>query len=125
MEPRQRLLNPKLCVHGFRTKDLLKLLGDNFRNLSQIRYELRKLIASGFVEKKKGLSFYRVTDLGYKVLWVKSVSNSCFAEPMISMTYKKTVTQVLSQPSILETAYRQINNSLSLITKELCLKTAA
>ncbi len=112
--------NPKLCVHGFRTKDLLKLLGDNFRNLSQIRYELRKLIARGFVKKKKCLLFYMVTELGYKVLWVKSVSNSCFAEPMISMTYKKTAKQLLSQPSVLESAYQEINDSLSLITKGAC-----
>ena len=119
------LLNPKFSVHGFRTSDLLKLLGKNFRNLSQIRYELRKLIERGFVEKVKGQSFYMVTESGYKVLWVKCVSNSCFAEPMISATYKQTAEQLLSEPSKLETAYQQLNNNLSLIAKELCLKTAA
>ena len=119
------LLNPKYAVHGFRTRDLLKHLGANFRNLSQIRYELGKLKERGLVEKLQRQSFYRVTETGYKVLWAKNAWNLYFETPMISTIYNKPARQILSAPSKLESAYRQLDNGLSLIAQELCLKTAA
>jgi len=33
-------------------------------------YEMNKLRACGVVEKKKGMSFYRVTGTGWKWLWI-------------------------------------------------------
>jgi hypothetical protein len=119
------LLNPKYAVHGFRTRDLLKNLGENFRNLSQIRYELGKLKERGLVEKQQHQSFYRVTETRHKILWAKNAWNLYFETPMISAIYKKSAGQVLSQPSKLESAYRQLDDGLSLIAQELCLKPAA
>jgi len=104
---------------------LLKNLGENYRNLSQIRYELGKLKERGVIEKQQRQSFYRVTEAGYKILWAKNAWNSYFEAPMISTIYKKSARQILSQPSKLESAYRQLDDGLSLITQELCLKKAA
>ena len=68
-KPRQlalckELLKPKYHVHGFRTKELAILLPNHFRNPAQIRYEIRKLIVRGAINKKKGTSFYQVTGIG-------------------------------------------------------------
>jgi len=119
------LVNPKYAVHGFRTRTLLKNLPDFYQKLSEIRYEIQKLTARGLIEKKKGQSFYRVTDLGYQILWAKTAWNLHFEAPIISATCKVTAQQSLSAPSNLESAYRQINDGLTLVAQELCLKTAA
>ncbi len=119
------LLKAKYYVHGFRTSQLLENLPEFFRNLTQIRYEIAKLRARGWVEKKKSQSFYRVTEIGYQVLWTKTAWNLHFERPMISMTYQDMAPQSVSAPSKLESAYRQLDDGLSLIAKELCLKKAA
>jgi hypothetical protein len=119
------LLKAEYCVHGFRTSQLLENLPEFYSNLVQIRYEIAKLRARGWVEKKKGKSFYRVTEMGYQVLWMKTAWNLHFERPMISMTYQDMAPQSVSAPSELESAYRQLDEGLSLIAKELYLKKAA
>lgn len=119
------LLKTKYCVHGFRTRQLLANLPEFFQNSVQIRYEIGKLKERGWVEKKKGQSFYRVTERGYQILWAKTAWNLHFERPMISMAYQDLAPQSVSAPSKLESAYRQLDEGLSLIAKELCLKKAA
>lgn len=119
------LLKAKYCVHGFRTPQLLENLPEFYRNLVQIRYEIGKLRERGWVDKKKGQSFYRVTEIGYQVLWAKTAWNLYFECPMISMSYNDLTPQSVSAPSKLESAYKQLDNGLSIIAQELCLKKAA
>lgn len=63
--------------------------------------------------------------MGYQVLWAKTAWNLHFERPMISMAYRDMTPQSVSAPSELESAYRQIDDGLSLIAKELCIKKAA
>jgi len=51
------LLKPKYHAHGFKTNDLHKNLGNYFRNLAQIRYEMNKLKARGVLVKSENKSF--------------------------------------------------------------------
>ena len=74
----QELLKPKYHAYGFRTVDLVNSLPQFFRNPAQIRYELNKLRVRGIVEKKKNMSFYRVTDTGWKWLWLSTCSERAF-----------------------------------------------
>ena len=66
------LVNPKYAVHGFRTRTLLQNLPEFFQKLSEIRYEIQKLTARGLIEKKKGQSFYMVTEKGFQILWANT-----------------------------------------------------
>jgi hypothetical protein len=119
------LVNPKHAVHGFRTRTLLQNLPQFFQKLSEIRYEIQKLTARGLIEKKKDQSFYMVTDSGFQILWAKTAWNLHFEAPIISATCEDSASQFPSAPSNLEAAYRQINDGLSLVAQELCLKSAA
>jgi hypothetical protein len=119
------LLKPIYAVHGFRTRTLLKNLPNFYQKLPEIRYEIQKLTARGWIEKKNGQSFYMVTNLGYQILWAKTAWNLHFEAPMISATCKDSAPQFPSAPSNLESAYKQINNGLALVAQELCLKSAA
>jgi hypothetical protein len=119
------LLKPQYSAFGFRTRDLLKTLGEVFETPGQIRYELVKYRARGWVEKLKGKSFWRVTPLGYAVTWSKTAAKSFFEDPMISMSYAKPGRRPVSHPSNLEQGYSRVNEGLLLITKELFVKRAA
>jgi len=55
-------------VDGLKTANLRDALPDSFRNSAQVRYELKKLIIRGIVQKKKDKSFYTVTQHGWKCL---------------------------------------------------------
>jgi len=94
---------------------------EHFRNSAQIRYDLRKLIVLGVVQKKKGKSFCQVTPDGWKWLCVVITSNSYLKNPMISKSFKKEVTREALQPSKIEEAYDLINWGLTQITSELAL----
>lgn len=119
------ILNPKYAVFGFRTSDLLDELSQFFQNCGQIRYELLKLKVRGLLDKVQGKNLYRVTELGFKLLWIKLSSNSYFSDPLITMTYRHDKPQFLSQPSKLEEAHTLINDGLNLIIKELSIRKAA
>jgi len=117
----KELLKPKYHAYGFRTVDLLKNLPQFFRNPAQIRYEMNKLRVRGIVEKKKGMSFYRVTGTGWKWLRVSICSERHFKNPMISTGSKKTPSFSADQPSKIEAAYSMLNQGLSVLTQELAL----
>ena len=115
------LLKPKYHAYGFRTVDLVKSLPQFFRNPAQIRYELNKLRVRGIVEKDKSMSFYRVTDMGWKWLWVSICAERHFKNPMISMGSKKAPSFSAEQPSKIEAAYSMLDQGLTVLTQELAL----
>jgi len=118
----KELLKPHYNVFWFQTRELLKNLPEFFNNLGQIRYEIIKLRERGLVEKNNNKCLWRVTEKGYQVLWLKTIWNLHFEVPMISTAYNSATRQSVSQPSKLESAYKQIDEGLSLITHELCMK---
>jgi hypothetical protein len=117
----KELLKAKYSVFGFRTADLLPALRDYFSNSARIRYELRKLIVRGVVEKKKNHNFYVVTQNGLKWLWVAISSITKFSNPMISKAYKKELGHLCAQPSKIENAYCLIDQGLTQLTQELAM----
>ncbi len=117
----RELLKPKYHTNSFKTTDLIQNLAGSFRNLAQIRYEMRKLIARGLIRKVKNKALYRVTEKGWKWFWVAITSNSYFKNPIISKNFKKEAAQLAEQPSKIEEAYRLIDQGLSQITQELAL----
>lgn len=119
------VLNPEYAAEGFRTIDILNELSEFFQNSGQIRYELQKLRVRGLMERVQGKHYYRVTEDGAKVLWIKLSSNSYFYDPLITSTYTKKLLLDKSQPSKLEEAYRLLDQGLDLISKELYIKKAA
>ena len=121
----KELLKPHYNVFWFQTRELLKNLPEFFNNLGQIRYELIKLRERGLIEKNNNKCLWRITEKGYKILWLKTVSNLHFDVQMISRVYNSAIKQSVSQPSKLELAYKQIDEGLSLLTQELCMKKAA
>jgi hypothetical protein len=108
----KELITPKYCAYGFKTGDLLAALSTLFRNSDQIRYELQKLLARGLVKKQKNKSFYRVTEQGWKWMWVTITSATYFVNPLISKDWKKQVNQIASQPSEIEEVYALVNQGL-------------
>ena len=119
------LLNPKYAVYGIRTGDLLQELPEFYSNRAQIRYELRKLRERGLVERLHGKQSYRLTETGFRMLWLKMSSNLYFIDPVITRTYRKEASRILSQPSRFEEAYSLLNRGLTLISQELFMKKAA
>ncbi|MBT6501480.1 MAG: hypothetical protein HOK67_16410 [Deltaproteobacteria bacterium] len=117
----KELLKPKYHAYGFRTVDLLNNLPQYFRNPAQIRYEMNKLRVRGIVEKKKDKSFYMVTDMGWKWLWLSICSEGHFKKPMISRCTKNHPSHNAEQPSKIEAAYSLLDQGLSLITQELAM----
>jgi hypothetical protein len=115
------LLKPKYHAYGFRTVDLVKNLTEFFQNPAQIRYELNKLRVRDIVEKKKSMSFYRVTDSGWKWLWVSICAERHFKNPMISMVTKTSSSFKAEQPSKIEAAYFMLDQGLSVLTQELAM----
>jgi hypothetical protein len=117
----KELLKPKYQAYGFKTADLLPNLSQNFRNSAQIRYEMNKLRARGIIEKVKNKTFYKVTPLGWKWMWLEISSMAYFKNPMISKSCKKEFLATAKQPNKIEEAYEAINLGLSTITQELAL----
>jgi len=133
------MLKPKYQAYGFRTIDLFNNLPAYFRNPAQIRYEMNKLKVRGVVEKQKNKSFYRVTEMGWKWLWLSICSVSHFKNPIypvkllrqehleedltrvISRVIKNEVSQTPEQPSQIEAGYDLLNRGLNLITQELAV----
>ena len=119
------LLNPEKAPFGFRMGDLLNELSEYFENRAQIRYELNKLRARGLVKRVQEKHLYRVTETGWRIMWMKLSTNLYFCEPLITMTYKKNKHLSVSQPSKFEEGYALLDQGLILITQELYIKKAA
>jgi hypothetical protein len=107
--------------HDFRLRELLSKITPEYRNSAEIRYEMRKLLVRGIVEKCQGANYYRVTKTGYKWLWVSIISERKFVSPLKSMFYKNTKIENPDQLSEMERAYRMFNDALSIINKEFRL----
>ena len=117
----KELLKTKYSSFGFKTSELKNALFNYFRNSSQIRYELKKLISRKIVKKAKGKSFYTVTKFGCKWLWTTICANDFFKNPIISRCFKKDLEHSASQPSNIEKSYLLIYQGLTLITQELAM----
>ena len=117
----EELLKPKYAVNGFKTAELQRILSGLFRNSAQIRYEIKKLVARGAIQKQKGKSFYRVTETGWKWLWASITSKRYFRNPVISATFKTEGSNTPTQPYILEEGLGLINQGLSQITQGLAV----
>ena len=65
----KELLKPKDSVNGFKTAELQRTLSGLFGNSARIRYEMKKLVARRVIKKQKNISFYRVTEPGWKWPW--------------------------------------------------------
>ena len=115
------MLKPKYQAYGFRTIDIFNNLPTNFRNPAQIRYEMNKLKVRGVVKKQKNKSFYSVTEMGWKWLWLSICSESHFKNPMTSRVIKNEDSLCAEQPSKIETGYDLLNRGLNVITQELAV----
>lgn len=117
----EELVKARYSSHDFRLRELLIKLSSEFGNSAEIRYELRKLLVRGIIEKRQGANYYRVTKTGYKWLWISILSERKFVSPLISKLYENPKNQNLNQLSELERAYAMLNSSLSIINKEFRL----
>ena len=77
------------------------------------------------IERVQDKYYYRVTEQGIKILWIKLSSNPYFCDHLITSTYAKILPVDKSQSSKLEEAHRLLNIGLELITKELYIRKAA
>ena len=91
----EELIKPKYQAYGFRTVDLLKNLSDHFRNPAQIRYEMNKMKAMEVISKPNNKSFYRVTETGWKWLWLEI----CSANHLIRQSIRFTRWETCSNPT--------------------------
>ncbi|MBW1749782.1 MAG: hypothetical protein JRJ37_03615 [Deltaproteobacteria bacterium] len=94
---------------------------DHFQNPAQIRYEIRKLIVRGAINKKKAMLFYQVTDIGWKWLWALNSSNMFLKNPIISKDLKSNVFQNTALLSKTEKEYSLIDHGLTSITRGLAM----
>jgi hypothetical protein len=117
----EELIKPKYQAYGFSTADLLKNLPEHFRNPAQIRYEMNKMKARDVISKPKNKSFYRVTETGWKWLWLEICSVNHLKNPMISRVMKNQVLKIAEQPSQIEKAYELIQEGLTKLTQELAV----
>ena len=84
---------------------------------------MNKLRVKRIIEKVKGQSFYRVTELGWKYLWLSICSERYFKNPMISRATKNEALRCAEQPSRIEGAYGLIDRGLTQISQELAIAT--
>lgn len=113
------LLKLKYMAHDFRTKELVKGLSEHFRNSAQIRYEMKKLLVRGLIEKRQHTNYYRVTKIGWKWLWLSIFSNRRFVNPMISILSENRKSKKMKQPSEMEKGLQLVNQSLDIVINEL------
>ena len=74
---------------GFKSKDLRRILGGNWKT-AKIAYELRKLRVRGAVEKIKSSHYYRLTKEGYIWIFYSFFSSKHLLKPLLSGSYKNT-----------------------------------
>jgi hypothetical protein len=73
------------------------------------------------ISKPNHKSFYRVTEIGWKWLWLEICSTKHFKNPMISRGMKNQALKIAEQPSQIEKAYELIQEGLSILTQELAV----
>jgi hypothetical protein len=124
-----------LAVDGmFRSKDLharaAQALGKTTESykLSQLRYDLSKLRAKGFVQKVEGTQRYRLTDEGYRVCLLFLKVHQRFLAPLTSATQEPSTTDAQlpeARRSKLDRLYVQLDRALQALSAEVGLKSAA
>lgn len=112
------LLNSTFRSIGFRNKDLRKKLGKEWKT-AKVAYELRKLRERGAVKKIQNSQYYQLTQEGYTWIYFTIFNYSYFINPLLSVSCKKGIKKVATNPSKVEQAYINIDESLSLILSEL------
>jgi len=116
----QALLQAKYVALGFKTKDLKKILGKNWKT-AKIAYELRKLRERNAVKKLQNTHYYRLTTEGYQWIFLMIFQNQHFTKPLLSDIYKKAISKSPSNPDKIEQAYHDIKNALPVILKDFGL----
>lgn len=115
------LTRPKHAVFGFKTTHLMSALPHLFQNSAQIRYEMAKLVNRGVLEKKKGKSFYIVIPEGQKWIHVSIASILKFANPIISIPWKREAKKLVEQPSQIEAGYQAIHQGFNQLAQALAV----
>ena len=110
----EALLSATHRAFGFRSKDLKKILGENWKT-AKIAYELRKLRVRGAVKKIQSSHYYQLTKEGYIWIFYSFFNSNHIVKPLLSASYNKSDFADLHQASIIGRAYHNINSSLSLI----------
>ena len=64
---------------------------------------------------------FRVTETGWKWLWLEICSVNHLKNPMISRVMKNQVLKIAEQPSQIEKAYELIHEGLCKLTQELAV----
>ncbi len=67
------------------------------------------------------LTIYRVTETGWKCLWLEICSVNHLKNPMISRVMKNQALKIAEQPSQIEKAYELIPEGLYKLTQELAV----
>lgn len=125
------LLHPGGFVGDWTSRDVLARLLDRHRlaeadyRLSQLRYDLGKLRAHGFVERIGRTRRYRLTARGLKlgVLLVKLRTR--LLGPLTTLATAPTPQPVTTNASAVEAAFRQVDRALDHLCVTLGLKPAA
>ena len=114
------LLQSKNRVFGFRNKDLLKILGKNWKT-AKIAYELRKLRERGAIKKKEHSHYYQLTEEGYKWIFFSIFQNKHIVRPLLSEGLEKVHLKSADHKDKIEKAYSDIKQSVSVIMKQFAL----
>ena len=114
------LLQAKNRAFGFRNKDLLKILGKNWKT-PKIAYELRKLRERGAVKKLQSSHYYQLTEEGYKWIFFSIFQNRHITTPLLSADSKKVLLASVDHKDKIEQAYSDIKQSVSIIMKQFAL----
>ncbi len=125
------LLHPGSFVADWTSRDVLARLLDRHRlaetdyRLSQLRYDLGKLRAHGFVERIGRTRRYRLTERGLKlgVLLVKLRSR--LLGPLATLATASPPPPDTTSDSAVEAAFRQVDHAIDQLCVALGLKAAA
>jgi hypothetical protein len=125
------LLHPGSFVADWTSRDVLARLLDRHRltdteyRLSQLRYDLGKLRAHGFVERIGRTRRYRLTARGLKlgVLLVKLRTR--LLGPLATLAAAPTPPPTSTTDSVVEAAFRQVDLALDHLCITLGLEAAA
>lgn len=113
------LLMSKFSAFNFRSKDLKPYLSDHYSNTTNIGYELRKLRVRGLIKKRQGSNYYRVTEFGYKWLWLMISEKQHFSTPLLSVFCKKEKGRTSEQWESIPTETKKIDCSLTHIYHDM------
>jgi hypothetical protein len=115
----ETLLNTKFVAEWFSIKVLFILLSNYYSKPAKIRYQLQKFIERGWIEKRKGTNYYRVTRKGYSWFFVSYCQYRYFVNPLQSKLIKKELDKKLNHPDSFELAYDNLHKGILQIYQSL------